>query len=117
MCLLQALLPKQSTLVCAVIDAVGVGLTVTVTVSVVTQVPVVPVTVYTVFAEGETTTEAPVMPPGIHVYVSDPVAVSVTGDPSQVAISSGATTGGVTFTVTVCVVGHDGAAEFVAVTL
>ena len=78
----------------------------------------VPVTVYVVFAVGETETLVPESDPGIHVYVTPPLPVSVVGLPEQtVSVDAVAVTFGtaLTVTVTVAVFEHPGA--FVPVTV
>lgn len=45
---------------------------------------VVPVTVYVVVETGETVIEAPLKPPGFHVYVFAPVPVMVVEAPAQI---------------------------------
>jgi hypothetical protein len=50
-------------------------------------VALVPVTVYVVVVTGDTTTDAPVIPPGIHEYVPEPLAVNVVGEPAQIVVA------------------------------
>lgn len=78
--------PAQITVGLALAVTVGFGLTVKASVLVLVQLLVVPVTVYTVFATGDTVTLEPVKLPGFQVYVVAPVELSVAVLPKQMAV-------------------------------
>ena len=91
------------TAVLAVTVIVGVEFTETVLVATFVH-PLLPVTVYVIVVVGEAVTLAPVVAdrpvPGAQVYVVAPVAISVVGEPEQIAMFAPAPTLGSRLTVT-----------------